>query len=226
MILTSVIIAILNRDELTDDTVSCILQQTGNYEIIVAKGHSTDQSLASLPDPVKIVSSTGDTRGMLLNDGAAAAKGDVFLFLWPDSRLPVDALMAIERNFKVLPQTSGGNFYLKFDDNTLFTRLLTRFLKQWRYRGRYYGNSGIFIRRVAYEALGGFRPYNILEDYDFARRMEKYGPTLNLPTPIIASSRKFRERKLKAALIWPIMQSLFMVGLHPTTLGRIWTTMK
>lgn len=202
------------------------MQQTGNYEIIVVNGSSADQYLASLPDPVKIITSTSDTRGTLLNDGAAAAKGDVLLFLWPDSRLPVDALLAIQSNFALLPQTIGGNFYLKFDDNSLYTRLLTRFLKQWRYRGRYYGNSGIFIRRDAYEALEGFRPYNILEDYDFARRMEKYGPTLNLPNPIIASSRKFQQQKLRATLIWLIMQSLFMIGLHPNTLGRIWTNLK
>lgn len=182
--------------------------------------------MASLPDSVNIVVSTSGTRAALLNDGATAAKGDVLLFLWPDSRLPEDALPAIERNFKLLPQTIGGNFYLKFDDNSLFTRLLTRFLKQWRYRGRYYGNSGIFIRRDAYEALSGFRPYIILEDYDFARRMEKYGPTLNLPNPVIASSRKFHQRKIKATLIWLIMQTLFMVGLHPNALGRIWIDMK
>ena len=191
----------------------------------MVNGHSADQSLDSLPDRAKIVTSTKKTRGALLNDGVAAANGDVLLFLWPDSRLPANALLAIERNFDLLPQTIGGNFYLKFDDNTLFTRLFARFLKQWRYRGRYYGNSGIFIRRSAFDALGGFRPYNILEDYDFARRMEKYGPTLNLSDAIIASTRKFQQRKLKAILIWSIIQMLFAVGLHPKWLARLYREM-
>jgi hypothetical protein len=64
----------------------------------------------------------------LLNAGAAAARGEVLLFLWPDSRLPPNALLAIERNLTLLPQTIGGNFHLKFNDDTPVTRLLSQWL--------------------------------------------------------------------------------------------------
>jgi GT2 family glycosyltransferase len=150
-----------------------------------------------------------------------AARGDILLFLWPDAQLPANALHRIEQNFKLLPQSVGGNFHMKFDDTSLFTRLFTRFLKRWRYRGRYYGNSGIFVRREAFEAIGGFKSYPILEDYDFARRMEKCGPTLYLPDKILASTRRFKRQKLKAAVLWSLTQMLFIFGIRPKTLARM-----
>jgi GT2 family glycosyltransferase len=101
-----------------------------------------------------------------------------------------------------------------------FARWLTKFLKWWRYQGRYYGSGGIFIRKQVFLALGGFQPYDLLEDYDLARRMENYGPTLYLPETIIASPRKFQGKKLKAALTWLIIQSLFMLGIDPNRLAR------
>lgn len=167
-----------------------------------------------------MVHNPGMTQGALLNAGAVAANGDVLLFLWPDSQLPANALLAIERNLQLLSQTIGGNFHVKFDEDSHFTRLLVRFLKRWRYQGRYYGNSGIFIRRDVYADLGGFQPFDILEDYDFARRMEKYGPTLYLPDTITVSAHKFEGRKFRAFLTWLIVQSLFTLGAPPNKLAR------
>lgn len=195
-------------------------EQSGKFEIIIVDGGDTDNTLSLTESRARVVSAPGLPRGSLLNAGASAARGDIFLFLWPDSCLPANALAAIERNLELLPQTIGGNFHLKFEENTLFTRWLTKFLKLWRYKGHYYGHSGIFIRKKVFQALGGFRPYDLLEDYDLARRMENYGPTLYLPETIIASTRKFQGRRLKTTFIWLIIQSLFMLGIHPNRLAR------
>ncbi len=70
-----------------------------------------------------------------------------------------------------------------------------------------------FVRKNVYEALGGFRPYHTLEDYDFTQRMEKYGPTLYLPETIVASAHKFKHQKFKATLVWLTVQTLFTLGL-------------
>ena len=44
-----------------------------------------------------------------------------------------------------------------------------------RFIGLYYGDSGIFVRRSVYEAVGGFRPIPLFEDLDFVRRLERLG---------------------------------------------------
>ena len=183
-------------------------------------GGSTDNTLGLIKGQVKIVPLLDTRGGSLLNAGATAAHGEVLLFLWPDSRLPPNALLAIERNLALLPRSIGGNFHLKFNDDTLVTRLLSRWLKKQRYRGHYDGHSGIFIRREVFQVLGGFQPYEILADYDLVRRMERYGPTVYLPEAITASTSKFRG-PLKAALLWLVIPSLFRLGVHPNRLARL-----
>jgi GT2 family glycosyltransferase len=220
LVLISIIIPTYPDTGIMTSTLAQLSKQSGELEIIIVDGERADNTLSLVEEQVRMVSAPGLSRGSRLNAGAAAAKGDIFLFLWPDSYLPANALSAIERNLELLPQTIGGNFHVKFKENTLFTRWLAKFLKLWRYRGRYYGNSGIFIRKKVFLALDGFRPYDLLEDYDLARRMERYGPTLYLPETIIASGHKFQGRPLKAIFTWLIIHSLFTFGVHPNRLAR------
>lgn len=218
--LISIIVPTDNDTDIIADTLAQLPEQSSQFEVIIVAGGDIDNARSLAGGRARVVSAPGLPRGSRLNAGAAAAQGEVLLFLWPDSRLPPNALAAIEQNLQLLPQTIGGNFHLKFEENTLFTRWLTKFLKRWRYQGRYYGHSGIFIRKEVFQALGGFRPYDMLEDYDLARRMENYGPTLYLPETIIASARKFQSRPLKAALTWLIIHGLFTLGVHPNRLAR------
>ena len=55
---------------------------------------------------------------------------------------------------------------------------------------------------------------------DAEQRLEKYGPTLYLPETIVAPSRKFQGKPLKAVLTWLIIHSLFTLGVHPNQLAR------
>jgi glycosyltransferase involved in cell wall biosynthesis len=220
--LISIIIPTLNNEALIAATLAHLSKQAGDFEVILVDGGSTDHTLGLVKGQVKIVPLLDTRGGSLLNAGAAAARGQVLLFLWPDSRLPLNALLMIERNLQLLPQTIGGNFHVKFDKDTLFSRWLTRWLKQHRYKGHYYGHSGIFIRQEVFQALGGFQSYDILADYDLARRMEKYGPTVYLPEIVIVSTRQFRRpHQLKAALVWLVIPGLFKLGVHPNRLARL-----
>lgn len=155
--------------------------------------------LPDTPLPVRMVTAGGSNRGGLLNAGAAIAQGGILLFVWPGNQLPFEALLTIEKNLSLLPQTIGGNFHLKFEADTVLSRLIARFIARQRYMGRYYGNSGIFVRADVFKSLGGFAPLDLLEDYDFGLRLEASGPTLYLPDKIIAPVEKFG---LKAALAW------------------------
>lgn len=47
----------------------------------------------------------------------------------------------------------------------------------YRRLGRYYGDSGIFVRRDVYEQVGGFPEILVMEAIVFVRRMEGAGKT-------------------------------------------------
>jgi hypothetical protein len=192
--------------------------QPTEFEVIVVVPASMPLTLPPAEFKVTLAKSDNPSRGALLNAGAAAAGGDILLFLWPDNRLPVEALVTIEKNFSLLPQTLGGNFHVKFNKNTFMTRTAKNFIARQRYGGRYYGNSGIFVQRALFDQLGGFEPLDFLEDYEFGARLETAGPTLYLPDKIQASADKFG---LGAAFIWGVVIMLQKLGASPPFLGRV-----
>ena len=180
-------------------------------EVIVVDGSSTDGTPALAAAAGVQVLSTPPCRGRQLATGAAAARGDVLLFLHADSSFPACGVVAIRSALRDNPALIGGNFTLAFDGDTPFDAWLT-----WRYawarrRGLYYGDSGVFVRRQVYERLGGFRPLAVMEDYDFTRRLERLGPTCCIAAPpLVASSRRFAGRRPTAIVTgWILIHLLY-----------------
>lgn len=205
---------------LADSDISPLLnqiaEQADDYEIILVRSSEAAQMYG---EHVKRISCPDATRGEQRNAGAAAASGDILLFLPPDCVLPGNAFDAILHNFELLPVAIGGNFHVHFDEESWSSRVLARLLKQWRYQGYYYGNSGLFVKTEVFNELGGFKPYPILEGYEFARRMEQYGLTVFLPDVLTVSARPFKGRKLRAAFGWLVIHMLYRVGVSPAKLA-------
>jgi hypothetical protein len=87
----------------------------------------------------------------------------------------------LERLLREQPEVVGGNFRLLFEGKDGFSRWLTGFYALIRRLGFYYGDSGIFVRRAALDAIGGVRPIALMEDYDLVRRLRRAGPSCGLP---------------------------------------------
>lgn len=124
------------------------------------------------------------------------------------------------------PDVIGGNFRLLFDGDDAFSRWLDGFYAWIRRRGLYYGGSGIFVRRRVCDVLGGVRPVNLMEDYDFTRRLEAFGRTVCIDTPpLVSSSRRFRGRHLVAIVAgWLLIHGLYHLGVPPAQLARLYNS--
>ena len=120
----------------------------------------------------------------------------------------------------------GGNFRLLFDGNEPFSRWLNGFYAWIRSRGVYYGDSGVFVRRSVYEAIGGMRPLALMEDFDFIRRLEKSGRTCCIADPpLVTSSRRFHSRRPAAIVFgWLKIHALFYLGARSETLARLYNS--
>jgi len=216
----SIIIPTLDEEHSLPALLDALRQQEAANEVIVVDGGSRDRTLdvARSSGVRTLVSRSG--RGAGLSIGAEASHGDVLLFLHADSNLPPGALDRINEVLATNANIIGGNFRLVFDGDTNFSRRLTRFCAWIRVLGFYYGDSGIFVRRGVYQALGGFRPIPVMEDWDFVRRLERFGRTCCIADPpLVTSSRRFEKRDpLEIVYGWVRIHTLYGLGVAPNRL--------
>ncbi len=188
----SVIIPALNEAESIKRAIETSLALSP-HEVIVADGGSTDDtvSIAQKLDCQVIASPRG--RALQQNAGAAAATGDVLLFLHADSWLVPEGRSQIEQTLKS-PTIPGGAFQHRIDANGLLYRLVeagdslrvccTRIA---------YGDQGIFLRRDIFEALGHFPPVRLMEDVQLMKSLRDVGRLALLPGPLHVSARRWQK---------------------------------
>lgn len=218
----SVIIPALNEESRLPGLLGSLMAEAADHEVIVIDGMSLDNTVEIARASGARVIVTEPGRGRQLFEGAGLARGDVLLFLHADSDFPEGGLDAIDKALADNPAAPGGNFRLLFDGDDGFSRWLEGFYAWIRSKGIYYGDSGIFVRREAYERLGGIRPIALMEDYDFVRRLEGAGATCLIETPpLISSSRRFRGRH-PLAIVWGWIKIhvLYLLGADPKALAR------
>lgn len=194
-------------------------------ETVVVDGGSADGTAETARKAgATLVLSAPRGRGQQMAAGAAAARGEVLLFLHADTLFPAGGLVALDRLLRERPEIVGGNFPLLFDGDDAFSRWLTVFYAGIRRLGFYYGDSGIFVRRDVFERIGGVRPIALMEDYDLVRRLRCAGPTVCLTGPPLATcSRRFEGRRPAAIVFgWVRIHLLYWLGADPERLAALY----
>jgi rSAM/selenodomain-associated transferase 2 len=220
----SIIIPTLDEERSLRLLLDALRQQTAAHEVIVVDGGSRDRTVEVARSSGVRTLVTHSGRGAGISLGAEASRGDVLFFLHADSTLPPGALDRIDEVLGANANIAGGNFRLVFDGDTDFSKRLTRFCAWIRLLGFYYGDSGIFVRRAVYEALGGFRPIPLMEDWDFVRRLQRFGRTCCIEDPpLITSSRRFTGRH-PFEIIYGLVRIhvLFWFGVSPDRLVEMY----
>jgi rSAM/selenodomain-associated transferase 2 len=197
----------------------------GSFEVVVVDGGSRDataQIAREHPSRPEVLLQSGG-RAAQLNRAAAAATGDLLVFLHADSRLPAKAHATLSEAWRD-PAVIGGNFALRFDGTDRFSRLLSAIYGLQRRLGYYYGDSTIWVRQETFASLGGFRELPIMDDYDFVRRLERLpGATAALRGPATTSSRRWATIGIGRTLLsWWVIRWLYVAGVPPARLARLY----
>jgi len=156
-------------------------------------------------------------RGTQCNAGAAAATGDLLVFLHDDCVLPESAGALIDQAFAE-EETQLASFRLQFDDPhwllnvyawfSRFDSLLTSF-----------GDQGILIRRRFFEGIGGFPDWPLFEDVELFRRARRRTRVRKLPGAITTSAVRFRRNGIvRQQLLNAGLMLRFLLGTPPSRL--------
>lgn len=188
----SVIIPALNEEKSLPTTLACVLAQSGDYEVIVVDGGSTDRTreIAASNTGVRLaVAPKG--RASQMNVGAGVARGEWLLFLHADTLLPDGALAAIA----ALPDgIQAGGFRHRFSGDDWRLRLIS-WMHNWRCRWThvFYGDQALFVRRGLFQRLSGFPENHPLEDVVFGERLRKATRPRFLDLHVVTDARKFTQ---------------------------------
>jgi rSAM/selenodomain-associated transferase 2 len=222
----SIIIPVFNEADTIGATLDCVSQLAGHVEIITVDGGSDDDTAGIARERAAKVVASPRGRGVQMHTGACAAEGDVFWFLHADTIVPTDSA---ERLLEVLqdPRVIAGNFDIRFDGRGLAPRFMTWLYPKLRRLGLCYGDSAIFVRRAAYEQVGGFKSFPIFEDLDLLRRLRNFGDISHVPAAVVTSSRRFQGPGFAFTFVrWMALQALYSLGIQPTTLGRLYAPVR
>lgn len=215
----SLIVPIYNEGKTIDTLLEQLSSLSGSWEIILADGGSTDDTLSKSEGCYTLLSCPKG-RANQMNYAAKHATGDVLWFVHCDSILPKDSYEQIRS--AVEQGARWGCFHIGFDYDGPFMGCNTYLSNRRARKGIAFGDQGIFVIRELFLELGGFPELPLMEDYEFSRRMrEKNIPIAQLPGRIITSGRRYRD-KFPLVTMWQMfyLRCLYRRGMDINDIAR------
>ena len=211
----SVIIPVLNEAHQLLKILH-FLKALSDLEIIVVDGGSQDQTVAiAKTAEVKVIQSPIG-RAHQMNAGAAAATGDILLFLHADTRLPTDFDLTIRQTLSQ-PRVIAGAFRLQIDGLDWKLRVI-----EWGVNARSrhlqmpYGDQAIFLKTTTFQTIGGFPTLPIMEDFELVRQLKRQGRIAIAPTAVITSGRRWQKLGVvRTTLINQCVILAYLLGVSP-----------
>ena len=221
----SIIIPVLNEAKAIAQTIHQAQNATA-VEIIVVDGGSTDGTIQAANHVQVLTAPPG--RATQMNAGAAAASGDILLFLHADTHLPPEFDTWVRQTL-AQPGIIAGAFELKIDGQNPGLRLVEKMVNlRSRYLQMPYGDQAIFLKTTTFQQLGGFPSQPIMEDFELMRRLQRMGKIAMAkrravgiaPLPVLTSARRWQKLGiLKTTLINQIVIIAYFLGVSPNRIA-------
>lgn len=161
-------------------------------QVILVDGGSQDGSAARARAAGFTVLDTEAGRARQMNAGARASTAATLLFLHADTRLPDGAGEAIAQ---ALRAQVWGRFDVNIVGRPALLRLVAFMMnRRSRLTGIATGDQGLFMRREAFDAVGGFPEQPLMEDIEICRALKRLGRPACLRLKVTTSGRRWEQR--------------------------------
>jgi rSAM/selenodomain-associated transferase 2 len=215
----SVVIPTLDEEASVAAAIGSAMAAGPEVEVVVVDGGSRDRTVARAAEAGARVLSASRGRGLQLDLGARRSSGTWLVFLHADTRLESGWAQALA---EVAPDVVGGAFRFAVDSPRHGFRVVEAGVAL-RCRAFHlpFGDQGLFARRSAYFAAGGFPPFPLMEDVAFVRRLAGHGRLAFLGARAYTSPRRWERRGILKATVrnWWLL-GLYAAGLPPHRLAR------
>lgn len=191
------------------------------HELILVDGGSGDDTLRLAAPLVDRLIRSPRGRACQMNAGAAAAHGDVLLFLHADTELPrhADALVATALRSAA---AVWGRFDVRLSGRHPLLRMVERLMNlRSRLSGIATGDQAIFVRRDGFRAAGGFPELPLMEDIALSRTLKAMARPVRVATPVVTASRRWDGQGILSTvlLMWRLRLA-YAFGADPQGLAR------
>lgn len=217
----SIIIPVVNEATALESTLALLHpMQARGAEIIVVDGGSDDDTMIIAARLADAVLAAPKGRGRQMNTGAGVARGEVLFFLHGDSFPPPDADQLIFAGL-----AGGSHVWGRFDvriDGTHPMLGMVAWMMNWRSRFSAIatGDQGIFVTRVAFDAVGGFAEIPLMEDIAISRALKRLGKPACLREKIAISGRRWEKHGVvKTILLMWRLRAAYFFGADPAQLA-------
>ena len=189
-------------------------------DVIVVDGGSGDATVAIAEPLADSVIGAPRGRARQMNAGAAAARGEILLFLHADTLLPADADLQIRADLQS-GERMWGRFDVRIAGRARMLRVVAAMMNlRSRLTGIASGDQALFMTRAAFDAAGGFPDQELMEDIELSRRLLRLSRPACLAGPALTSGRRWEARGVLRTifLMWRL-RWLYARGESPARLA-------
>lgn len=216
----SIIVPVLDEAALVADALAALAPyRERGVEVIVVDGGSRDPTMDIARPFADRTISAPRGRAAQMNAGAAAARGDVLLFLHVDTVLPPDADRLVTDH---LNDSSWGRFDVAIAGRSALLPVVARMMNlRSRLTGIATGDQAMFVTRAAFARAGGFPDIPLMEDIALSVRLKRYGRPVCLGERVTTSGRRWEKRGVVRTILtmWRLRLA-YWLGADPSALAR------
>ena len=217
----SIIVPVLDEAASIAATLGALQSlRAAQAEVIVVDGGSRDATCSIARPLADAVLQASRGRASQMNAGAAAATGDVLVFLHADTTLPPDAPAAIQAAL------ASGHDWGRFDvaiegSHPMLAVVAILMNARSRWTGIATGDQAIFVRRTAFHAAGGFPAIPLMEDVAISRALKLVSRPAALRQRVVTSGRRWERHGIfrTIMLMWRL-RAAYALGADPHRLAR------